>query len=171
MSYRGKVIDDVVITAEFKFIDGENGVLGQADPSALRTGTFIPCAANMEFDTGDLSKFFLNSDGSVSQSGFDIILHEMLHSIGFGTNWSRKSLVIEDGFGGYRYTGEQGNLVYPGEALIPVEGDYGSGTRLSHRDEQALTIKLMTGTIDPANCLANWTWASFHDLGYPDVIA
>jgi hypothetical protein len=51
--YRGKIIDDIVITAELKAIDGTGGILGQAGPTALRSGSYLPATASMQFDSAD----------------------------------------------------------------------------------------------------------------------
>ena len=50
----GETIDDIVIDASGTAIDGPQGILGQAGPTQLRPGSFLPAAGVMEFDTADL---------------------------------------------------------------------------------------------------------------------
>ena len=50
----GETIDDVVIDADGVAIDGPGGILGQAGPTQLRPGSFLPAAGVMSFDTADL---------------------------------------------------------------------------------------------------------------------
>ena len=74
-----RTIDDIVISAELANIDGEGGVLGQAGPTAVRTTGSLPATAVMQFDTADATYF----------NGLDlfddIVIHEMGHSLGFGS--------------------------------------------------------------------------------------
>lgn len=89
---KGVIIDDIQITAELKAIDGAGGILGQAGPTALRSGSYLPATATMQFDSADASNFY-------GQGLFDeIVTHEMLHSIGFGSIWSYKNLVSGSNF-------------------------------------------------------------------------
>src|SRR5215203_184686 len=67
--------------------DGEGGILGQSGPTALRTGTYLPAAAKMQFDIADAQASLTSGEWN------DIVLHEMMHSIGFGTIWSYLGLV------------------------------------------------------------------------------
>jgi len=72
-----RFVDDLLITAELKAIDGVGGILGQAGPTSVRTGSFLPATASMQFDSADAAKYF-------TAGLFDeIVTHEMLHSVGF----------------------------------------------------------------------------------------
>ena len=159
---RGKVIDDIVITAELKAIDGEGGILGQAGPTAIRSVGYLPATATMQFDIADAS-YYQSRD-----LWDDIVTHEMLHSIGFGTIWSYLGYVT-----GSTFTGPRAEEVY-GDP-VPLEQTGGSGTAGSHWDEEIFRNELMTGYIgylDPEtgyaaeNFISNVTWASLEDLGY-----
>ncbi|HEX5379333.1 MAG TPA: hypothetical protein VFW47_12200, partial [Phenylobacterium sp.] len=44
-----KLVDDILITAELKAIDGVGGILGQAGPTSLRAGSYLPATATMQF--------------------------------------------------------------------------------------------------------------------------
>ena len=83
----GERIDDIKIDAHGVFIDGPEGILGQAGPTWVRSGSFLPGAGIMKFDRDDLQK--LEDDGQL----LSVILHEMAHVIGFGTVWSDLGLL------------------------------------------------------------------------------
>ena len=155
---RRSTVDDLTITASLTNIDGAGGVLGQAGPDALRAGSYLPYRGSMEFDASDANVY--------QASGLfdDIVLHEMLHTVGFGTIWSNKGLMSGGGF-----NGPLANAVYPGSALIPLELEGGAGTAYSHWDEETFASELMTGYIDGDNALSYMTIASLGDLGYSVV--
>lgn len=182
--YRGKVIDDIVITAELQDIDGAGGVLGQAGPTAVRTANYLPGTATMQFDVADADAF--NNVGLWEE----IVLHEMLHSVGFGSIWGFLGLVDDSDPNAPVFLGENANAEY-GD-YVPVEGDGGSGTALSHWDDTTFTTEIMTGYLytdgvasnvdydlangyvtlgdDPSvSDLSDMTVASLEDLGYATV--
>ena len=175
--YRGTVIDDLYISAEVTQIDGTGGVLGQAGPTAAWTTNDLTAAGQMQFDVADAADFF--SRGLWD----DIIIHEMMHVLGFGTLWnygSHAGLVQN----GSEYVGPNALAAYNDalgltgtgneETFIPVETDGGSGTAGGHWDEAALTNELMTGYInddhDPYstgdNVLSKFSVMALADLGY-----
>ena len=158
VSTRRSSIDDLVITATLMSIDGAGGILGQAGPDAVRAGSYLPYKGTMQFDSADAAVY--QAAGLFD----DIVLHEMLHTVGFGTIWSAKGLISGGGF-----NGALANAVYPGSALIPLELDGGSGTAYAHWDEDAFGNELMTGYIDGNNDLSYMTIASLGDLGYSIV--
>lgn len=165
--FRGKVIDDIRIDAELKTIDGEGGILGQAGPTAYRTADFLPATATMQFDVADAANFD-------EQLLFDdIVLHEMLHSIGFGTMWDLMGLTsgsIADGT--LQFIGADAIAAYiaefgaTGATGIPIETDFGSGTAGGHWDEATFDNELMTGFIDNPNYVSGMTVAALEDMGY-----
>ena len=153
-----RTVDDIVITAELGAIDGSGNVLGQAGPTAVRTSSSLPATATMKFDIVDV-----NEMGPIVFT--DVVLHEMAHSLGFGSIWDRLGLVTNGEF-----TGTQAVAVYHqmgGTAAgIAVEQDYGAGTAGSHWDEATFRNELMTGFIDDTNYFTKMSAASFGDLGY-----
>ena len=157
---RPVTVDDILITAELGTIDGTGGVLGQAGPTSIRSSGYLPATAVMKFDIADADTF--NGEGLFD----DIVLHEMSHSLGFGSIWDYLNLVTAEGL----FTGAGAVAQY--HALggtadgIPVELDYGAGTAGSHWDEATFGNELMTGFIDGANFFSAMSAASFGDLGY-----
>jgi hypothetical protein len=165
--FRGKVIDDLSITVELVNIDGPGGILGQAGPVAIRTSGHLPATAVIQLDVADAT------DYAAAGTLDDIVLHEMLHSVGFGSVWSYFDGLVVDGM----FLGDSATAAY-GDNPIPVEQDGGSGTAGSHWDEATFQTELMTGyigyldtstnpdTYDPNNYLSYMTVASLGDLGY-----
>ena len=45
-----RLVDDIVISAELTAIDGTGGILGQAGPTSVRTGSYLPGAIDLEGD-------------------------------------------------------------------------------------------------------------------------
>ncbi len=189
--YRGKVIDDISIEAKLSAIDGVGNVLGQAGPTAYRTTDFLPAMAIMEFDVADAE----NYDG---QNLFnDIVFHEMMHCVGFGTMWDLMGLVTDASTDGsdLRFTGENATLEYlasfdtSGDPTaadgVPVESDFGAGTRGGHwndgafepdgspdDDQAGFGNEIMTGFINGSgNYLSDVTIAALQDMGYETIYA
>ena len=159
--FQGEVIDDIRIDAELRTIDGPGGILGQAGPTALRTDGFLPATAIMQFDIADAP--FAEGRGLWD----DIVLHEMMHTIGFGTIWGLKGLITGAGTNNPLYVGQNALQVFdPNAQGIPVEQDGGPGTRDSHWDEETFDNELMTGFLDQENFVSPMTIASLADLGY-----
>ena len=122
----GFFVDDVVITASAVAIDGVGGILGQAGPRSLRTGSLLPALGNMQFDSADLAN--MEANGSL----LNVITHEMGHVIGFGTIWSNLGLLIGAGGADPRFTGAgataQYNTIFGQSGTsVPVESTGGSG--------------------------------------------
>jgi hypothetical protein len=167
----GKIIDDVVISAQGTDIDGAGGILGQAGPTHLRPAgagqfAFIPARGVMSFDTADLAE--MESEGTLG----DVITHEMGHVIGVGTIWSLKGLLQGAGtnnptFHGARAMEEFGRLRNGAPAPVPVENTGGQGTRDSHWRESVFRNELMSGFIGaPGNPISRLTVGGLADCGY-----
>jgi hypothetical protein len=48
---RRSAVDDISITAQLSTIDGVGGILGQAGPTSVRVGSFLPATGTMQFDS------------------------------------------------------------------------------------------------------------------------
>jgi hypothetical protein len=153
-------IDDLTITAQLVSIDGTGGILGQSGPTAIRTAGYLPAVGVMQFDSADAA--YYNSIGLFD----DIVLHEMLHVVGFGTIWSYLGLVAGAGTSAPVFLGWQANAAYPSTSYIPVENSGGAGTANVHWAESVFGSELMTGYIESNNDLSYTTIASLGDLGY-----
>ncbi len=166
MVYNGVAVDDVLIDASARSIDGVNGILGQAGPDAFRSGTYLPYHGSMQFDSADLAS--LEASGQLQS----VIIHEMGHVLGIGTIWSARGLLSGAGtadprFRGTQATAEYNRLFGRNESGVPVENSGGAGTRDSHWRESVFGNELMTGYLNSGfNPLSRMTIASLADLGY-----
>jgi hypothetical protein len=150
-------VDDITITAELGAIDGPGGILGQAGPTSIRTGSYLPATATMQFDIADVA--------ALGSAFSDVVLHEMSHSLGFGSIWDRLGLVTNGEFTGANAVAQFHDMGGTGNIL--VEQDGGSGTAGSHWDEETYGNELMTGYLnDGQNYFTGMSAASFADLGY-----
>ena len=175
----GSVIDDLSITAELLSIDGIGGVLGRAGPTQARnqnsSDDWIPVSGLMEFDRADAE--WLSEGGSFT----NVVVHEMMHTLGFGTMWGFHGLTsgsIEDG--NLAFTGENALAAYIAELEsrgldtfdirdVPLETHGGPGTAGGHWDEEVFTTELMTGFLDAGATMSLLSVASLEDMGYDTV--
>jgi len=161
------LVDDIVIDATAPSIDAVGGTLGQAGPTNVRPGSFLPSTGVMEFDIADLNN--LLSEGQLDE----VILHEMAHALGFGAIWDELGLVQNAGTVDTIFTGAQATAEYRSifgvtDIGVPLESTGGDGTVDSHWSEAIFDNELMTGSLNPgvANPLSRITAASMADLGY-----
>ncbi|SLN46766.1 Leishmanolysin [Roseovarius litorisediminis] len=172
-SYNG--VDDISITATMTSIDGTGGYWGWGGYSTLRTDTKLPSTGYMRFDTADVA--------TIENYGLweDLMLHEMLHSLGFGTAWQAMGLV-QDYSGDLRFTGTNAIEAYNSEfasiasndALslfgVPVETDGGSGTAGVHWDDATFTKELLSSSLRAnGNYLSDMSIAALEDMGYETI--
>lgn len=172
-----ETVDDLVIYATIKVIDGVGKVQASSGPCLVRSSNHLPAVGRMEMDVDDLNA--LASSGRLNA----VVLHEMLHVIGFGTIWEELSPSRLTGANGAdpRFTGPQaidGCNAAGGASIcaggVPVENctginNCGTGTRDSHWRELTFRTELMTGFIENATTampLSAMTIQSLGDLGY-----
>ena len=160
------LVDDVAIDASGVFIDGAGGILGQAGPTWLRSGSYLPARGLMQFDSADLAA--MESNGTL----LHVILHEMGHVLGLGTIWDDLGLVVGLGgtspqFVGPQATAEYNSIFGLSSPSVPVENNGGPGTAGSHWEESVFDNELMTGYINGSVIpLSRVTAGQFADLGY-----
>ncbi len=169
--YNGEYIDDLSITADLTEIDGAGGILGQAGPTAIRTADYLPATGMMQFDVADAETF--DSYGYWEQ----IVLHEMVHTLGFGSMWGYMGLVDGMGTDNPTFTGENATAVY--ESMfgltdtngVPIENDGGAGTAEAHWEESLFGTDLMSGYLSSGTTpeLSTLSIASLEDLGYDTI--
>ncbi|WP_420128594.1 hypothetical protein [Longimicrobium sp.] len=165
-------IDDLLIYASVKNIDGPGGIVGRAGPCVVRGIGNLPLLGEMEIDSADVAMIEAGSYGGV-------ILHEMGHVIGIGTVWSYFGLVSDasgsfttldtyfNGANGIAGFDNVGGGSYTGGRKVPVENTGPEGTRNAHWRESVLGSELMTGYLNPgSNPLSQVTVRSLIDLGY-----
>ncbi|MGX9351638.1 leishmanolysin-related zinc metalloendopeptidase [Shimia sp. W99] len=169
-------IDDISITATLENIDGTDGYWGWGGYDTLRSDSLLPSSGYIKFDTSDTDR--IESLGLWE----DLMLHEMLHALGFGTTWSDMGLV-EDFGGDLRFTGANATAAYnrdfadiaKHDALadfgVAVETEGGPGTAGVHWDDATFKNELMTGQLNYDNYLSDMSIAALEDMGYGTVLA
>ena len=171
------LVDDVRIDAALVAIDGAGGVLGQAGPTLVRSAGYLPAEGLMQFDEADAAAY------DAAGLWDDIVLHEMMHAIGFGTMWSWMGLVQgSPDLGEIRFLGDFAAEMYRQEFPllhdsdpavtrgVPVEATGGPGTAGGHWDEFLFTDEIMTGYVDGSNHLSLMSLAALEDMGYDTVL-
>ena len=165
-----EAVDDVLIYATVTAIDGPGKILGSAGPCIIRSQSVFTVIGLMRFDVDDLNALF--SSGRLDA----VILHEMLHVVGFGTLWRSKDLLFGSGTADPRFSGAVAaakcvaaeGIVTCGDGRVPLENLGGSGTVESHWRESVFDTELMTGFVEfnPNMPLSAITLASLEDLGF-----
>jgi hypothetical protein len=181
-------VDDIIIYATVTPIDGAGKILASAGLCLRRTRNFQPVVGVMRFDADDIAG--LVSTGRLN----DVVLHEMMHTLGFGTIWSLSSrpgglLLTGAGTTDPRFIGPlataacaaAGGSARACSGGVAVEGaPLGAGTADSHWREQSdisngiaqgatFDAELMTGFVEGVGIptpLSAMTIQSLADLGY-----
>ncbi len=168
-SYGGH--DDFHLKAVINAIDGEGGYLGVGGTLVQRPDSHLPSEGYFRFDEADVG----NSYGKGNFE--DVILHETLHAMGFGTAWDDLGLVAEIG-GQTRFTGEAATALYNTEFAAIAENDAGShyGVPLAaddaHWNHNKFTKEMMTTSLySSGNYLSDMSVAALQDMGYETVLA
>jgi hypothetical protein len=168
-----ETIDDLVLFATLQPIDGPGSTLGAAGPCFIRSVGGQTIIGRMFFDVADLELIETNDLLD------EVILHEMMHVLGFGTLWEDQGLLadksqatppgVDPHFTGTQAISEfddAGGDTYTG-GKVPVENEGGLGTADSHWRETVFDAELMTGFVDlGTNPLSRISIASLADLGY-----
>ena len=179
-----RIVDDLLIYADAREVDGPGGIFAGAGPCQIRAEGSLPVVGIMFFDIEDLDEMERVAEGRHLDG---TIVHEMAHVMGFhGKLWELLGL-LEDPVDPNNPTGnedphfvgdsaikafiEVGGDEYTGGEPVPVENRGGQGTVNGHWREFVFQAELMTGFIDGGvhNPLSIVTLASFQDLGYRDV--
>ncbi len=170
-------VDDLVIVASVREIDGEDGVLARAGPCVIRGGSRLPAVGALELDAADLSR--LEEEGNLKDVE-EVILHEIGHVLGIGTVWVDHGLLrnpsIHNSGADTHFTGplaiaafdERGGANYDDGEKVPVENTSGPGAADSHWRESVLGHELLTPfqAAGERDLLSLITVQSLADLGY-----
>ena len=163
-----EMVPGIILYAQVAPIDGVGNILGSAGPCLLRSGSLLPAVGTMSFDVADMNSMVAN--GTLG----GVVLHEMMHTLGFGTIWGPGDLneVPNENGADPRYLGTTGMTEYgalgasDAASGVPVENTGGSGTRGSHWRESVFHTELMTGWADGAMQMSRVTIAALKDFGY-----
>ena len=169
-------IDDIRITLTSASIDGTGGTWGKGGTDILRSGSYLPSTGHVTIDAADIP--------NALKLGLldDLLEHEMMHAMGFGTTWSAMGLV--DNYNGdLRFNGANAthayNTFYSSLAAndplsdkgVPIETDGGSGAAGKHWDETTFGKEIMTTTLNYSNTVSPLTIAALEDMGYQTTYA
>jgi hypothetical protein len=156
-------VDDLLILAEVKSLDGPGNVLAQAGPCQVRDAT-----GNGTLDVGDFPgvgiMIFDDADQElVEQNGVlgTTVLHEMGHVLGIGVLWDVLGLLADPSQpsnpgadphftdpGTIAAFNAVGGTQYNASEKVPVENDGGEGTADVHWRESVFDTELMTGFVN-----------------------
>ena len=164
-------VDDIVIFAGIRPIDGSSSILAQAGPCLVRSGSGLTLMGVMIFDSADLE--LLEQRGGLGE----VATHEMAHVLGIGTLGPWDLLLVGAGGTDPYFTGSAARQAFaaaqnPASPFlgnsVPVENNGGAGTRDGHWRESVFRSELMTGFYNPgvANPLSAVSATALRDLGY-----
>jgi hypothetical protein len=163
-----ETVKGIIIFAQVSPIDGVGQILGSAGPCIIRNATFLPIVASMQFDSADM-------DAMVASGMLNgVVLHEMMHTLGFGTIWGpglQNQVALPSG-ADPRYLGTRGEAAYAAlggsdaATGVPVENTGASGTRGAHWRESTFRSELMTGWADGSMAMSRMTVSALKDFGY-----
>jgi hypothetical protein len=171
-----QTIDDLVIFAYVKPIDGARGILGFATPIYSRNSDSTTISGCMTFDVADMEE--LAAAGALEAT----ITHEMGHVLGIGTLWDAKQKAVNTCASGAPtskpyFTGGSARQAFQSalgvgvvwtDSMVPLEGSGAcfDGTRDAHPSEAIFKNELMTGYIDQfSNPLSVVSATILRDMG------
>lgn len=161
-------VDDVHFRVILNDIDGSGGILGVGGSLADRPDSSLPYESFIRLDASDIAA---QLGGNLN----DIVFHELLHGLGFGTEWQEMGLI--DTIGGEpRFIGQNAiaayNAFFPNVAAADQYSDQGvplSGDG-AHWDHGDFTNEIMTPSLYPSNnVVSEMTLAALEDMGYETV--
>lgn len=165
--YSGPV-DDLLLIADVKELDGPGGIVGMAGACIVRADGF-PLVGLIVIDSHDIDQ--LASGGNLDT----VVLHEMGHVLDIShSGWQRRGLLSHDRercmesmtvqFTGSRAMNEYSRM--GGIGQVPVENNAVPGTACSHWDHETFHSELMTGYLSSDAKLSSLTIGALADMGY-----
>ncbi len=167
-------IDELVVVASVREVDGPRGILAGAQPCGVREESMLPFLGVVMVDVDDLELL-------EAEDQRELILHEMGHVLGIGSLWTDFGLLQNPslqlgGDADTHFSGplaiaafdDAGGTAYTEGEKVPVENRAGPGSGDSHWRQSVLRTELMTpfasiGTPDPLSAISIQSLA---DLGY-----
>ena len=170
-------VDDLVMVASVREIDGVDGVLARAGPCVVRDESRLPAVGALELDAADLAR--LEEEGNLKDVE-EVILHEIGHVLGIGTVWVDHGLLRNpsrhNSGADAHFTGplaiaafdERGGASYDDGEKVPVENTSAPAAADSHWRESVLGHELLTPfqAAGERDLLSLITVQSLADIGY-----
>jgi hypothetical protein len=151
-------------------LDGAQGLVALSSPCYVRAHDNLPFVGFMKFDAADVP--------NLPASKLDhVVLHELLHVLGFGTLWDQPGLPLliggrgtSDPFlaganGRAAFRDFDGGAGYAGSP-VPLDGAGPIGSRERHWRASIFGTELMTPTVGPASPVSRTTLGALADLGW-----
>ncbi|CAB9509473.1 zinc metalloendopeptidase [Seminavis robusta] len=156
-------IDDIYICGEYKYIDGQSGILGSAGPRHYRPSEGLPLTGTMSFETVDVE--------NTIQDLFGVILHEMAHVLGIGALWTINGLATSNAAPCTYKSDSAASREYQAlsgcNTAIPLEqGHSNGGSNCVHWAESCFLNEVMTSVADAELPITRLTIAGLEDMGY-----
>lgn len=164
-------IQGVVIYIQVVNIDGAGGKLASAGPCLTRSASrhYLTALGVMQFDAVDVASLQATDRLRL------VVLHELLHVLGFGTIWDKNDLLQGDSTADARFLGPRARTACanlhaggaPCATTVPVHSTDGAGSAYAHWRESLFTNELMTPFLNAgAVPFSAMTVESLGDLGY-----
>ncbi|MEX2181486.1 MAG: leishmanolysin-related zinc metalloendopeptidase [Gemmatimonadaceae bacterium] len=161
----------LVVYIQIREMDGVGGKLGSAGPCLVRSASqkYLTALGIVRLDAADVSN--LEANGRLVA----VVLHELLHVVGFGTIWLENGLRDTTDVDNARFLGARARAacaeVHGGGAdcatTVPLHSADGAGSAYSHWRETLFTNELMTPFLNsPPTPFSEMTIQSLGDLGY-----
>lgn len=166
-------ISGVVVYIYVTSIDGAGGTLGSAGPCLVRSNNLTALGV-MRLDEADVAN--LQASGNLP----DVVLHELMHVLGFGTLWADAGLIDTTTASDARFVGAEATAACAtlngGSSVcatsVPVHSTDGAGSRNTHWRESVFGTELMTPFLAAgSNPLSATSIRSLADLGYQVSLA
>ena len=159
-------IDDLRVSIQMAAIDGHGASVARTLVNEFGEDN-LPADVEIFIDQADIEVLAQRDELD------SLVLHEMLHAVGFGVSWERQGLVGEDSDGNPIFTGENATAEYAdmtGQSGdvdgVPLE-QHGSGfTAQRHWDEERIDGELMIGYLTGQTTVSDLTQASLIDIGH-----
>ena len=159
-------IDDLQVRIQMAAIDGQGASVARTLVNEFGADD-LPVDVDIFVDEDDIAALAERGDLD------SLVLHEMLHAVGFGVSWERLGLIGEDSEGNPVFTGAHATAAYAemtgaadDPAGVPLE-QHGSGfTAQRHWDEERIDGELMIGYLTGQTSVSDLTQASLIDIGH-----
>ena len=160
---------EVLVLVNLRPIDGVGGVIALSSPCYVRSSDNLPYVGFLDVDSADASSL---APGQLRS----VVLHELLHVMGFGTLWNQPGLpprIEGSGTSDPSFNGSNARAAfhdfdgvgYLGTA-VPVENTGAPASREKHWRGTVFGTELMTAYLGATSPLSRTTIESLADLGW-----
>jgi PKD repeat protein len=166
-------VGEIVVLVSVEPIDGPMGMVARSSPCYIRKSDGLPYVGLVKVDSADVAT--LTAQGKLRP----MLLHELMHVLGFGMLWDQPGLPLLLGGGGTSnpyfvgpnagaaFQDFNGGAGYP-STPVPLEnmGTLGDGSRERHWRTSIFGNELMTSYLGSASPVSRTTLEAFVDQGW-----